>query len=152
MSINPFSDHPRKWPEYVEWSAFGISLEPDGDTYDVLVDHGWSPIISRQRIRLDGADTWETSKPEQRVRGLAAAEWVRPFIVGQSLMIVSRKRATSDHLRTTMERYAAKVFIWRPWGRPELQGSEFFVLRLATESFDWVNFADIIRRTEHQKR
>lgn len=136
--VNPFVGHPQPYPGEAHWRAIGVACV-DGDTYDVLVDQGWDPVMSVRRIRLDGADTWEVIG-EHAAKGAAARAFVETFIVGRPLYIVTRKRTTSDAPRQSAERYIARVLVW-----VERVGS-------TSGGAEWVDLALILRQTEHVKR
>lgn len=65
----------------------------DGDTYDLIVDVGFSVTI-KHRFRLNGIDTPETWRPKteaEREHGERATDFVRNLMEGETVTIYSHK-------------------------------------------------------------
>jgi endonuclease YncB( thermonuclease family) len=61
----------------------------DGDTYDCLIDFGFN-LYHYVPVRILGVDTPETNRPESRVAGLAALDFVRTLMpVGSPVRLVT---------------------------------------------------------------
>lgn len=84
----------------------------DGDTFDVLIDLGFS-IALGQRIRLADYDTPELNAedPEERTRALEAKTFVTQF-EGKDVLIETRKTRAGKEYQT-FGRYVADVSV--PW-------------------------------------
>ena len=54
----------------------------DGDTFDCDIDLGFDVILSKQRIRLSGLDTWEsrTRNLKEKEKGLAAKAYTKDIL------------------------------------------------------------------------
>lgn len=76
----------------------------DGDTYDVLVDCGFS-IYHKIRVRLRGVDTPEVYGPNATDEGKKASEIVTETILNKEVFIFTYKNAPS-----TYNRWEADVF------------------------------------------
>lgn len=76
----------------------------DGDTYDILVDCGFS-IYHKIRVRLRGVDTPEVYGKNASEEGKAASKVVNETIFDKEVMIFTYKNAPS-----TFNRWEADVF------------------------------------------
>jgi len=65
----------------------------DGDTVDIDVDLGFGVWLHKERVRLYGVDTPEsrTSDKEEKVYGNNAKNFVKNFLEGQEVILVTRK-------------------------------------------------------------
>ena len=54
----------------------------DGDTFDCDIDLGFDVMLSNQRIRLSGIDTWEsrTRNLKEKEKGLAAKAYTKDVL------------------------------------------------------------------------
>ena len=54
----------------------------DGDTFDCDIDLGFDVVLSKQRIRLAGIDTWEsrTRDLEEKAKGLIAKQFTKDML------------------------------------------------------------------------
>ena len=93
----------------------------DGDTYDILVDCGFS-IFHKIRVRLRGVDTPEVYGKNASEEGKAASKVVSETILDKEVMIFTYKNAPS-----TFNRWEADVF-FREEGGLVVNLAKFLVL------------------------
>lgn len=89
-----------------EYMAF-VNRVVDGDTYDVQIDLGFKLFMNDVRLRLRGADTPETWRPQteaEREHGEKATKFVADLIDQQFVKVVTYKAGIYN-------RYEADVFI-----------------------------------------
>jgi micrococcal nuclease len=77
----------------------------DGDTYDLLVDLGFS-ISHKIRVRLRGVDTPETFGPNSSEEGRMVSDYVRNLIEGKDVIVVTYRNAPN-----TFNRWEADVVV-----------------------------------------
>lgn len=77
----------------------------DGDTYDVILDLGFS-IAYKIRVRLRGVDTAEIFGNKASEEGKVASEYVKGVLEGKKVTVVTYKNAPS-----TFNRWEADVFL-----------------------------------------
>ena len=70
-----------------------IARVVDGDTVDVNIDLGFGVWLHKERVRIYGIDTPEsrTRDLEEKKYGLAAKEFVKNFVKGDSVILRTEK-------------------------------------------------------------
>ena len=73
-----------KKPDTYTYRVKSIVKIVDGDTFDCDIDLGFSVVLSKQRIRLMGVDTWEsrTRDKEEKAKGLIAKQFTKDMLEG----------------------------------------------------------------------
>lgn len=69
-------------PEKYTYRVKSLVKIVDGDTFDCDIDLGFDVVLSKQRIRLMGIDTWEsrTRDKEEKARGLLAKQFTKEML------------------------------------------------------------------------
>ena len=78
-------------PQYI-YKVYKVDRVVDGDTVDLLVDLGFS-VITKQRIRLAGIDTYELrgGTDETKALGRKAADRVKELLSSGDVFIRTKK-------------------------------------------------------------
>ena len=113
MRVPPgFESHPTTFASAQEQGQFRANCSRiiDGDTYDFVIDLGFS-VYTYQAVRLNGVNTPEIfspKTPEEKEKGLKCKDYAERILLHKHCLLATYKDKKS------FDRYVADVSVWNP--------------------------------------